>query len=199
MAEEPISSKTIRADRKIGFDTQANLSGTGVTLIQSIFNLPPMAEVEILGINITWGLTDNPASDETIRFWIMVGDPDNLPPQGSLQRNSDWSGAQHWVVATEGIVQTLSKEQGIDHTPTKYSTRDFELSNIGQTIMSLGNAPTASSIWMLGTLDLKIELLQLTWRDDDSFDDVTGNKGQVDQPSNEDGELLLEEYLVPLY
>ncbi len=199
--EIPTAVKQVTITKRRSFHDNTAITLNTPTVAEIVTNLKELATLTPWEIDISYGIGGDPADGSNFEWFLAVVDLDDLPGVASLRRNSIWNAAQHW--RKEGtpaeFFQTLSRESADFFVPVAY--KNFEPAERRQNRALAIVVHTSATLAMIsqGTVGFQQDIIQRTWRGDDSWKDVTGKMGSFGKPSNSEGKLLLHEYLIPLW
>lgn len=155
-----------------GFYNEAASTSESFQVIQA----KPHSIVKMAYLNIWFGLTDTPANDETLRWYVYYGDIDNAPDEGTIRAIAEWAAFQHWVLGDVGSGAGYLTNT-VDHdviTPWANEKDNSDVlsqrTRFGYNVYTVSTATSAQLI--MGTMKVTMQLFQRRFGNADGDQDI---------------------------
>jgi len=137
-----------------------------------VVRVKPMSRNRMTRFQITHGLTDAPADDETIKIYLYYGDLNNVPDESSLRQIAEWSSFEHWAFITGGhLVNTIDHDYIEPDDNWKNNLGSLSQQNAYAYILHAVSNATSIMI-LMGTITVLSQLIQRTFGDSEGDGDI---------------------------
>jgi len=144
-------TKQVQRTKTVGF-YKTGESVAGLETLIELAPVPPRANIQAIALDITYGITDDPA-DELVEFFLAFVDRDNIPAAADLRRIAEWQEAQNWrsIGTDAGPIETFDHAQKDFFTAPVHSTHSLA-ARVGRFIWALiAVSSTTSLLHVQGT------------------------------------------------
>lgn len=172
--EKPVSRRFIISQKKVAFDEDSTLSAGAVTVVATLQVIQPKSQLIPIELSISYGLGDDPADGETVRWFLAVIDLDNVISLTGIQRNADWARIQHWRTYTPSgsLVQTIVREEEQFIIPQVHNSLSLEDRKRRKALVLAAHSSAASATLNVGTASWQETLIQNNWKGDNSYNEL---------------------------
>ncbi len=131
-----------------------------------ILQLPRHSDVELIELQIWFGLGEEDPSDHFLEFFLLATDPANIPAVSALRELSAWRGMKVFRELTAvGVNSVLAQDELEFRKTPKYSNRGIRSQNIE--LLIAARTILTPVLVATGTIEVEITIDRRIWPGND--------------------------------